>query len=71
MADDIVIRAESLGKKYVIGHEAQRERYVALRERHCPRRQERLAHGRRHGQGAHRRVRRRGRGILGAEGRQL
>ncbi|MGB8061733.1 MAG: polysaccharide ABC transporter ATP-binding protein [Candidatus Sulfotelmatobacter sp.] len=32
MADDIVIRAESLGKKYVIGHEAQRERYVALRD---------------------------------------
>jgi lipopolysaccharide transport system ATP-binding protein len=32
MADDIVIRAEGLGKKYVIGHEAQRERYVALRD---------------------------------------
>jgi ABC-type polysaccharide/polyol phosphate transport system ATPase subunit len=32
MADDIVIRAEELGKKYVIGHEAQRERYVALRD---------------------------------------
>jgi lipopolysaccharide transport system ATP-binding protein len=32
MADDIVIRAEGLGKKYVIGHQAQRERYVALRD---------------------------------------
>ena len=32
MADDVVIRAEGLGKKYVIGHEAQRERYVALRD---------------------------------------
>lgn len=32
MAGDVVIRAEGLGKKYVIGHEAQREPYVALRE---------------------------------------
>ena len=32
MADDVVIRAEGLGKKYVIGHEAERERYVALRD---------------------------------------
>ena len=32
MSDDIVIRAEGLGKKYVIGHEAERERYVALRD---------------------------------------
>ena len=32
MADDIVIRAECLGKKYVIGHETERERYVALRD---------------------------------------
>lgn len=32
MSDDIVIRAERLGKKYVIGHEAQREPYVALRD---------------------------------------
>jgi lipopolysaccharide transport system ATP-binding protein len=32
MADDIVIRAEGLGKKYVIGHETERERYVALRD---------------------------------------
>ncbi len=29
---DIVIRAEGLGKKYVIGHQAERERYVALRD---------------------------------------
>jgi lipopolysaccharide transport system ATP-binding protein len=29
---DVVIRAERLGKKYVIGHEAERERYVALRD---------------------------------------
>ena len=29
---DIVIKAESLGKKYVIGHEAQSGRYVALRD---------------------------------------
>ncbi len=32
MADDAVIRAEGLGKKYVIGHQAERERYVALRD---------------------------------------
>jgi ABC-type polysaccharide/polyol phosphate transport system ATPase subunit len=29
---DIVIRAEALGKKYSIGHNAERERYVALRD---------------------------------------
>jgi homopolymeric O-antigen transport system ATP-binding protein len=29
---DVVIRAENLGKKFVIGHEAERERYVALRD---------------------------------------
>ncbi len=29
---DTVIRAEGLGKKYVIGHQARRERYVALRD---------------------------------------
>jgi lipopolysaccharide transport system ATP-binding protein len=29
---DVVIRAEHLGKKYVIGHQIQRERYVALRD---------------------------------------
>jgi lipopolysaccharide transport system ATP-binding protein len=32
MADDIVIRAEGLGKKYLIGHQTQRERYVVLRD---------------------------------------
>ena len=32
MAGDVVIRAEGLGKKYIIGHEAERERYVALRD---------------------------------------
>ena len=32
MADDVVIRAEGLGKKYMIGHMAERERYVALRD---------------------------------------
>src|SRR5437868_12678876 len=32
MAEDVVIRAEGLGKKYVIGHQAERERYVALRD---------------------------------------
>ncbi|MBX9745633.1 MAG: ABC transporter ATP-binding protein [Hyphomonadaceae bacterium] len=29
---DVVIRAENLGKKYIIGHQAERERYVALRD---------------------------------------
>jgi lipopolysaccharide transport system ATP-binding protein len=32
MSDDIVIRAEGLGKKYAIGHQAERERYTALRD---------------------------------------
>jgi lipopolysaccharide transport system ATP-binding protein len=32
MADDVVIRAEGLGKKYLIGHAAERERYIALRD---------------------------------------
>ena len=32
MADDVVMRAESLGKKYVIGRAAERERQVALRD---------------------------------------
>lgn len=32
MADDVVIRAEGLGKKYELGHAAERERYVALRD---------------------------------------
>ena len=30
---DVVIRAEGLGKKYVIGHQAERERYTALARR--------------------------------------
>src|SRR5262245_33679100 len=29
---DVVIRAESLGKKYLIGHQAEGERYTALRD---------------------------------------
>jgi len=29
---DVVIRAEGLSKKYIIGHEVERERYVALRD---------------------------------------
>jgi lipopolysaccharide transport system ATP-binding protein len=32
MANDIVIRAEGLGKSYLIGHQAERERYTALRD---------------------------------------
>jgi lipopolysaccharide transport system ATP-binding protein len=32
MSGDVVIRAEGLGKKYVIGHQAERESYVALRD---------------------------------------
>jgi lipopolysaccharide transport system ATP-binding protein len=32
MSGDIVIRAEELGKKYIIGHDAERESYVALRD---------------------------------------
>src|SRR5579862_4263408 len=32
MSGDVVIRAEGLGKKYAIGHGAERERYVALRD---------------------------------------
>jgi len=32
MANDVVIRAEGLGKKYAIGHETERERYTALRD---------------------------------------
>jgi ABC-type polysaccharide/polyol phosphate transport system ATPase subunit len=30
--NDIVIRAEGLGKKYLIGHHSERERYTALRD---------------------------------------
>ncbi len=32
MNGDVVVRAEALGKKYVIGHESERERYTALRD---------------------------------------
>ena len=32
MAGDIVIDAEGLGKKYIIGHQTERERYVTLRD---------------------------------------
>jgi lipopolysaccharide transport system ATP-binding protein len=32
MGDDVLIRAEGVGKKYMIGHLAERERYVALRD---------------------------------------
>src|SRR5579872_6565669 len=32
MSDDVVIRAEGLGKKYTIGHTAESQRYVALRD---------------------------------------
>jgi hypothetical protein len=32
MFGDILIRAEGLGKKYVIGHQTERESYVALRD---------------------------------------
>ena len=32
MAADVVIRAEGLGKRYELGHAAERERYVALRD---------------------------------------
>jgi lipopolysaccharide transport system ATP-binding protein len=32
MADDIAIRAAGLGKKYVIGHQSERERYTTLRD---------------------------------------
>jgi lipopolysaccharide transport system ATP-binding protein len=32
MSSDVVIRAQGLSKKYVIGHQAERETYVALRD---------------------------------------
>lgn len=32
MPDDIVVRAERLGKKYLIGHDAERERHQVLRD---------------------------------------
>jgi lipopolysaccharide transport system ATP-binding protein len=49
---DIVIRVEGLGKKYLIGHQAERERYIALRDviarkaRHIARASRELLHGR-------------------------
>ena len=32
MSENILIRVEGLGKKYIIGHEVERERYMALRD---------------------------------------
>ena len=32
MVGDVVIRVDGLGKKYIIGHETEKERYVALRD---------------------------------------
>ena len=32
MSDDVVTRVEGLGKKYLVGHQAERERYTALRD---------------------------------------
>ena len=32
MPEDVVIRAEGLGKKYVIGHQHAQERYTSLRD---------------------------------------
>jgi lipopolysaccharide transport system ATP-binding protein len=32
MSDDVIIRSEGLGKSYFIGHEAEQERYIALRD---------------------------------------
>jgi homopolymeric O-antigen transport system ATP-binding protein len=32
MSGEIIIKAEGLGKKYIIGHKAERERYTALRD---------------------------------------
>ena len=32
MDSDVIIRVDGLGKKYVIGHELERQRYVALRD---------------------------------------
>jgi lipopolysaccharide transport system ATP-binding protein len=52
MAGDIAIRAEGLGKKYLIGHRAERGHYLALRDvlasgiRHAWRKTADLAHGR-------------------------
>ena len=71
MADDVVIRAEGLGKKYVIGHAAERERYVALRDVLARGAQQLLAQDGGHGTRPRHRRRRHGRGILGAQGCQL
>jgi lipopolysaccharide transport system ATP-binding protein len=32
MADDVVIRAEKLGKNYLISHTAERDRHTTLRD---------------------------------------
>ena len=32
MSSDVVIQANGLGKKYIIGHQAEREKYTALRD---------------------------------------
>ena len=32
MSGDVVIRVQGLGKKYIIGHQSEREPYVALRD---------------------------------------
>ena len=32
MDSDVIIRADRLGKKYIIGHESERQRYIALRD---------------------------------------
>ena len=32
MSADVMVRAEGLGKKYLIRHRAERERYAALRD---------------------------------------
>ena len=70
MINDLVIRAEELGKKYVIGHAAERERYVALRD--VLARGARNLGARRQGWHATRpSLPAYGRGILGAQGCQL
>jgi lipopolysaccharide transport system ATP-binding protein len=51
MKGDTVVRAESLGKKFLIGHDVQRERYTTLREE-IVRKVKRLAHSGTNGSGA-------------------
>ncbi len=52
MSDEVVIRAEGVGKKYILGHQFERERYVALRDvlmrtgKNAWRKVKDLAHGR-------------------------